>query len=122
MRYALRATDPTDQKSKATTQHGANRLAAIGLSALTVVPQRRAGGGARLAVVGGGRDPGSGEFVFTWPIWREPVSFAAIRSLLGHPGLASPGTRESLGIIELRRTRRISFGKYLNFTRADSLT
>ena len=41
VRYALRATDPTDSKTKETTQHGANRLAAIGLSALTVAPRLR---------------------------------------------------------------------------------
>ena len=39
VRYATRATDPTDAKTKERTQHGANRLAAIGLSALTVVPR-----------------------------------------------------------------------------------
>ena len=121
VRYALRATDPTDQKTKATTQHGANRLAAVGLSALTVVPQRARAGTAHLAVLGGSRDPAGGGFVFTWPIWREPASLTAIRSLLGHPGLADPYTRASLGIVELRRSRQISFGKYLNFTRADSV-
>ena len=119
VRYALRATDPTDPKTKATTQHGANRLAAVGLAALTVVPQRRWAEPARLAVLGGSRDPDSGGFVLTWPIWREPASLTAIRSLLGHPGLADPDTRASLGIVELRRTRRISFGRYMNFTRAD---
>ena len=30
VRYALRATDPTDSKTKERTQHGANRLAAVG--------------------------------------------------------------------------------------------
>ena len=119
VRYAHRATDPTDQKTKATTQHGANRLAAVGLAALTVAPQRRQAGAVRLAVLGGGRDPDSGGFVFTWPIWREPASLAAIRSLLGHPGLDDPDTRASFGIVELRQARRISFGRYMNFTRAD---
>ena len=37
------------------TQHGADRLAAVGLTALTVVPERRAGK-ARLGILGGGRD------------------------------------------------------------------
>ena len=38
VRYALRAADPTTTAStKETTQHGANRLAAVGLTALTVV-------------------------------------------------------------------------------------
>ncbi|MCY4482595.1 MAG: hypothetical protein OXC12_06945 [Spirochaetaceae bacterium] len=117
VRYALRATDPSDYK----TQHGANRLAAIGLSAITVVPQRRHAGTTRLAVLGGSRNRASGSFSFTWPIWREPASLAAIRSLLGHSGLADPDPRASLGIVELRRTRRISFGRFVNFTRADAV-
>ena len=37
VRYALRAADPTTLSTKETTQHGANRLAAVGLTALTVV-------------------------------------------------------------------------------------
>ena len=118
VRYALRATDPTDSKTKERTQHGANRLAAIGLAALTVVPQRWAGR-TRLRMLGGKH--GSDGFIFTWPIWAAPISLAAIRSLLGHPGLDDPITREALGIIECRRTRRISSGKFLNFTRAVSI-
>ena len=116
VRYALRATDPTDSKTKETTQHGANRLAAVGLSMLTVVPRLRAGT-AQLGVVGGER---SGGFAFTWPIWRDPISLATIRSLLGHTGLDKPATRDALGVVELRRARRISVGKFMNFTRAES--
>lgn len=118
VRYALRATDPTDSKTKEKTQHGANRLAAVGLSALTVVPQREAGR-TRLRMLGGKR--GSDAFIFTWPIWTDPISLAAIRSLLGHPGLDDPATRQALGIVERRRTRRISSGKFMNFTRAISI-
>lgn len=118
VRYALRATDPTDSKTKETTQHGANRLAAIGLSALTVAPRLRT---ARLAVLGGTRERDSGGFAFRWPIWRCPISLATIRSLLGHGGLDKPATREALGVIELRRARRISVGKFMNFARAESI-
>ena len=117
VRYALRATDPTDSKTREKTQHGANRLAAIGLSALTVVPQRWAGR-TRLRMLGGKR--GADAFIFTWPIWKDPISLAAIRSLLGHPGLDDPTTRQALGIVECRYTRRISSGKFMNFTRAAS--
>ena len=118
VRYALRATDPTDSKSKETTQHGANRLAAIGLSALTVVPRLR-GTGAQLSVLGGMRERSG--FAFTWPIWHHPISLAAIRSLLGHTGLDKRATWDALGIVELRRARRISVGKFMNFTRAESI-
>ena len=119
VRYALRATDPTDSKTKETTQHGANRLAAIGLSALTVVPRLR-GATARLAVIGGMHERGGG-FAFTWPIWRHSISLAAIRSLLGHTGLLKRDTWDALDILELRRARRISVGKFMNFTRAESI-
>ena len=119
VRYALRATDPTDLKTKETTQHGANRLAAIGLSALTVVPQIRTGE-IQLGVLGGGRDR-NGYFIFTWPIWCNLISLATIRSLLGHPSLNDLMTQKELGIFECRRTRRISAGKFMNFTRAESI-
>ena len=119
VRYALRATDPTDSKTKETTQHGANRLAAIGLSALTVAPRLR-GASAQLSVIGGMRER-SGGFAFTWPIWRHSISLAAIRSLLGHGGLDKQATRDALGVVELRRARRISVGKFMNFTRAEPI-
>ena len=120
VRHALRATDPTDTKTKSTTQHGANRLACIGLSALTVAPWRPNVGGVRLRVLGGDRD-GDRSFVFTWPIWRHPISLAAIRGLLGHPGLTDSETRAALGVTECRQARRISVGKYMNFTRAAAI-
>ena len=90
MRYALRATDPTDAKTKETTQHGANRLAAVGLSVLTVTPRRR-GPEVRLELLGGSRDHGA--FSFTWPIWRAPISLAAARALIGHGGLDDEARR-----------------------------
>ena len=120
VRYALRAHNPTDSKTKETTQHGANRLAAVGLSLLTVAPRRRAGE-VRLAVLGGQRDSRGG-FVFQWPIWRAPISLAAIRALLGHSGLGSHSKLAVLGVAEVRQARRISAGKFMNFTRAEPTT
>ena len=114
VRYALRARNPSGDKK--TTQHGANRLAAVGFSALTVFPKQRASN-LRLEVLGGSRDH-KGNFIFTWPIWRYPLSLASIRGLLSHPNLNAPGTRKALGIVGCRRTRRISAGKYMNFTYA----
>ena len=119
VRHALRATDPTDSRTKETTQHGANRLAAIGLSALTAVPQLRAGR-PQLSVLGGTRER-DGSFVFTWPIWRNPIGLAAIQALLGHPGIDNAATRDALGVVELRRARRVSPGRFMNFTRAEPL-
>ena len=120
VRYAMRARNPTDAKTKETTQHGANRLAAIGISVLTVVPRLRSGK-VKLAVQGGSRED-NGNFVFRWPIWRDPISLAGIRALLGHPGLGrhETDTLAALGIAEIRQARRISTGKFMNFTRAES--
>ena len=115
VRHALRWRAPTDDKEP--TQHGANRLAAVGLSAVTVLPRQRQGR-ARLAILGGGRDS-DGEHTFGWPIWREPIGLDSIRALLSHPHLDRAETRAALGIVERRRTRRISIGKYMNFTRAE---
>ena len=118
VRYALRAQDPTDPKTKETTQHGANRLAAIGLASLTVVPRRRYGD-VRLSVVGGYRET-TGGFAFAWPVWRDPVSLAGIRALLAQQRLEKLDAQKELGIVEVRTTRRISNGRYMNFTRAEA--
>lgn len=118
VRYAHRARDPTDPKTKETNQHGANRLAAVGLSTLTVVPTIRRGE-VRLGVVGGRRDA-KGGFEFRWPIWKSPISLASVRALLVHPRLEGLETQAALDIVELRTARRVSSGKFMNFTRAES--
>ena len=115
-RHALRARDPTDSETR--TQHGANRLAAVGLSVLIVVPIYRAGR-TRLALLGGGREP-DGAHTLNWPIWRDPISLAGVRALLGHPHLDRSRTRTALGIVETRVARRISYYGYMSFTRAEA--
>ena len=117
VRYAHRARNPTDAATKETTQHGANRLAAVGFSVLTAVPEQRRGR-TSLAVVGGYREP-NGNFVMRWPVWRTPISLASIQALLSHP-LKRQDTRAAFGVVELRSARRISNGKFMNFTRAES--
>ncbi|GIK80799.1 MAG: hypothetical protein BroJett024_19040 [Alphaproteobacteria bacterium] len=118
VRYALRADDPSGDKS--TTQHGANRLAAIGLAVLTATPAQR-GKRVRLQVLGGEFE--HNEFVFRWPVWSDPASAAAIRALLSHPRLADGASALShLGVTEVRQARRISVGKFMNFTRAEPTT
>lgn len=117
VRYALRARDPTDAKTKETTQHGANRLAAVGLSVLTVAPRLKYGQ-ARLTILGGRRE-NDGSFVFRWPIWRAPISLAGIRALLGHPGLGRRELLAALDILEVRQARRISAGKFMSVTKAE---
>lgn len=119
VRYALMAGDPTDAAYKSGTQHGANRLACIGLAALTLVPRTRAGH-VRSVILGG--TPGRrGGFSFSWPIWKEPASLASIRGLLGHPGLLTPGSLSHLSVDHVFTARRISIGKFMNFTRAKAV-
>ena len=116
VRYALRANNPTNAQTKETTQHGANRLAAIGLSTLTVVPTQQFGS-TRLAILGGCHKPG-GAFAMRWPIWRAPISLTSIRALLAHPDLERPERHAALGI-GVWYARRIKVERYMNFTRAE---
>lgn len=115
VRYALMAGDPTDATYKTGTQHGANRLAAVGLAALTLVPEVRLGR-VRPRIVGGNFDAKG--FSFAWPIWSEPASLAAICALLAHPALRSPNGMVNLGVDHVLVARRISVGKFTNFSRA----
>jgi hypothetical protein len=118
IRYALRAANPSGDKTM--TQHGANRLAALGLSVLTVAPVQR-GERVRLQVLGG--DFQRNEFFFYWPVWKHPASLASIRALLGHPDLKSaPLALAHLSVVEVRCARRIGVGKYMNFTWASPVS
>lgn len=120
VRYALMAGDPTNPVYKGGTQHGANRLAAIGLACLTLAPQTR-GWRTVASIVGGGRDR-RGRFTFAWPVWRGSASLAAIRSLLSHPELRHPGALTYLGVEHVLVTSRFSVGKFMNFGRAQLLS
>jgi hypothetical protein len=118
VRHALMAGDPTDPAYKPGTQHGANRLAAVGLAALTLVPEMRAGR-VRPSIIGGAF--GINGFSFAWPIWREPATLSSVRALLAHPDLRKPGALFHLGVDHVMVARRISVGKYKNFSRARPL-
>jgi hypothetical protein len=115
VRYALMAGDPADPTYKGGTQHGANRLAAVGLAALTLIPETR-GGKIRPSVLGGSWSPRG--FSFAWPIWSQPATLSAIRALLGHPELRESDHLAYLGVDHVRVANRISVGKFMNFTRA----
>jgi len=118
VRYALMAGDPTDSAYKMRTQHGANRLAAVGLAELTIVPETRAGR-VRPGIIGGAS--GADGFSFAWPIWRDPVTLSAIRALIAHPDLRKPDALKHLGVDHVVVARRISVGKFMNFSRARPL-
>jgi len=111
-RYALRFRNPS-KDGAATTEHGANRLAAIGLLSLTALP--RVG---RFAAIGATRLRGGWRFV--WPIWSSPLSLAGIEAILVHPMLTR-GSAEQLrilGVIEVMEARRIPNAKFMNVSRA----
>lgn len=115
VRYAMMAGDPTDNRYTSGTQHGANRLAAVGIAALTLVPEFRAGR-VRPGIIGGARD--KDVFSFAWPVWREPASLFAIVAMLVHPELRGNGALQHLGVESVMVAQRISVGKFMNFTRA----
>lgn len=115
VRYALLAGDPTDGAYKGGTQHGANRLAAVGFAALTLVPELRAGR-VRPRIIGGISN--SEGFSFAWPIWREPASLRSVSALLTHPKLKDRGALAHLGVEHVLEARRVPVGKFMNFTRA----
>lgn len=115
VRYAYRADDPSNRSTKQRTEHGANRLASVGLASLTVVP-RRVGLHTRLGVRGGRRS--RRQFTVRWPIWRDPISRVSIEAMLSHPALETAHTAAAFGVAEVRQAARISVGKFMNFTRA----
>lgn len=116
-RHAYQWKAPTDEQPK--TQHGANRLAIIGFSALTSAPTY-SGSDVHLSITGGEYERNS--FTFAWPIWGAPASFAAVRTLLSHPRLREPQALDYLGVDHVRVTRRISLDRYRNFTYAEPLS
>lgn len=118
VRYATMAGDPTDAAFKTGTQHGANRLAAVGLTTLKLAARTRAGR-PRPVIVGGRRDADG--FSMAWPVWHLPITLRAITALLAHPGIRAAGSLAHLGVIEVLVSSRISVGKFMSFTRARPL-
>jgi len=118
-RYALRADDPSGDP--AGMQHGANRLAAIGLPVLAgAVVARRNDTRFLNAATSYGPD---GAIRITWPIWTVPARLGGIRALLAHPALAGDaaeiGKLAPQGVAVAYRARRISVGKFFNVTVAE---
>jgi hypothetical protein len=115
-RHAYRWRAPT--KDPPTTQHGANRLAIVGIASLTCAPVV-SGIRVQLSVIGGAG--GGDRFTFAWPIWTMPASLAAIRALLSHPKLRESRALQHLGVDHVRVTRRVSLDRLRNFTSAESI-
>jgi hypothetical protein len=117
-RYALRAVDPSDDPPK--TQHGANRLAAVGLPVLqgAAIPRRR-----EVRFLNCGTAYGAeGRIEISWPIWSRPARLAGLRALLARADLNEENPSRTalamLGVVGLWRAERISVGKYFNITQA----
>jgi hypothetical protein len=120
-RYALRFRNPSNDAG--CTVHGANRLATVGLATLPGAAVERRGR-IRFLTLGADLNVGGGVEI-TWPIWENSASLAAIQALIAHPALATMNPDRNclarFGVIEVRRTSRISVGKFFNFTRAEAM-
>lgn len=118
-RYALRANDPSGDP--AGMQHGANRLAAVGLPVMPGTVVRRRSELRFLNVATSYGDDGG--IRVTWPIWTVPARLAGIRALLAHPALAGDaaavGRLAPCGVAFAFRARRISVGKFFNAAPAE---
>ena len=113
-RYALRWDNPSDG-SGVKTVRGANRLAVEALPVLPTAPGAR-----ELQTTGFAKR--NGAVLFTWPIWQVAVGIDVVRSLLALPELQKPEPNrehlKAMGVVEVVRSRRITVGKYRNFTHA----
>lgn len=111
-RYAMRWDDPSGDPIR--TVRGANRLAIEALPLLPTMPV-----GADLATTGFSRLVDRGIY-WSWPIWDRPVIVEVVRSLLAYDELQRqpPDRRQlsAMGVREIYRSRRITQGKYRNFT------
>lgn len=110
VRYAHRHANPSEAATKAGTQYGANRLAAIAIGCLPAVPVV-VGRKVRVLARGTARNP---MLTAGWPIWKEGASLAAILAMLD-------GTKE-IDAVRTRwyRTQRFSQGKFMNWRVAET--
>ena len=113
-RYAHRWRDPTASGEQPKTEWGANRLAFEALPLFPVVPVGRS------VITTGFSGNRSRDAFWTWPIWSPPADLDTVRSLLALRKLQETilDRRElaAMGILEVFRSRRISNGRYRNFT------
>jgi len=123
-RYALRNINPSSDP--ATTEHGANRLAILGVLSFQSAPQVAGiSGSTSLGTRGFSRGPNRRQRL-TWPIWNSPATLLAIEAMLDRPELSANQpdftTLKQLTVRQLFRAPRIVNGKFINFGRAEALT
>ena len=113
-RHALRWEAPTKVSVK--TMRGANRLAVEALPLFPTAPSENA-----LHTTGFSQSQDMGVCI-TWPLWENPLRLDTVRSLLCLSELQKPQpdrtSLQSMGIVEIYRSRRITQGKYRNFTQS----
>jgi len=120
-RYALRELNPSKDPGK--TEHGANRLAVVGLPLLTSLPTGRRGA-ASIATIGFSRTEKRRHI--TWPIWTSWLDLETVLAILVRPELHGPtpliAPLHVLGVAAAYRSYRVENGYYANFTRAEGVT
>ena len=113
-RYALRASDPAGGQSPIATVRGANALA---IEALPCYPTSPSNGKVRTK---GFYRSESRVTYFCWPIWDTPITIECLQSLLGHAEIIEERPRQKvlrpLGVTEVFRSRRLTVGRFCNFT------
>ncbi len=118
VRYALRWRNPSGdpERKRRGSMLGANALAVHGMPLFPTAPVAK-----RLRTTGFSRL--KRQVTWTWPIWEPPVPLPVVHSLLALADLqALAPPRAELarrGIVEIYRSRRITTGKYRNFTPAE---
>lgn len=113
-RYALRAKNPSSDAEAKTTQHGANRLAAIALPLLPAAAVARRGDVKLLAV--GATYSEDGSLCISWPIWRSPARLAGVLALM-RAG-PEPASLRPPDVVAFMRAGRASLGKFMILTPA----
>jgi hypothetical protein len=135
-RYALRWRNPSGDplRKQRGTMLGANRLAIESLPLFPTAPQQK-----ELRTTGF-RGTTSRDCVWTWPIWEHEASLDVVRSLLSLWQLQMLDERptadevkrsnrtkqireelRALGVVAVFRSRRLTLGKFRNFTPAHAL-
>ncbi len=120
-RYALRELNPSKDPGK--TEHGANRLAVVGLPLLTSLPTGRRGA-ASIATIGFNRTEKRRHI--TWPLWTAWLDLETVLAILVRSELHGPAPLVAplhpIGVTAAFRSYRVENGYYANFTRAEGFT